>query len=86
MSSDSVIYNGKITLKEHFRVFVYGENESKKLCNNYEEYEMAIKSGQWSDNLPIVEISTNKKPIKRKKTPYTTAAFEVQKEDQDYDI
>lgn len=86
MALDSVIYNGKSILKDHFRVFVYGENDSKKLCNNYDEYEMSIKSGQWFDSLPIVEISTNKKPVKRRKTPYTSSTFEVQKADQDYDL
>jgi hypothetical protein len=42
-----VDYMGRKVPKKDFRVFVFGEQFKRHLCNSYEEYEKAIKSREW---------------------------------------
>ncbi|WP_325560076.1 hypothetical protein [Pedobacter sp.] len=42
-----VEYVGRQVPKKDFRVFVYGEDDKRRLCNSYEEYEKAVKSREW---------------------------------------
>lgn len=44
-----VFYNDKWVDKEHFRAFVYRENE-QKLAKSYKEFEDLIASGLWFDS------------------------------------
>jgi hypothetical protein len=88
MASDSVLYNGRSVLKEHFRVFLYGSDSSKKLVNNYEDYEKSIASGLWFDSLKALEINNkdikaNKKANTKKKPVFTSGTFEVTNDGQE---
>ena len=42
-----VDYDGRKVPKKDFRVFVYGANDQRRLCNSYDEYQKVIKSGEW---------------------------------------
>lgn len=43
-----VLYNDKWVDKEHFRAFVYRENE-QRLAKSYKEFEDMLASGLWFD-------------------------------------
>lgn len=58
-SSGQFNYLGRWVDKEHFRAFVYGLNDQKKLANNYDEYEKLISSGIWFDTLESVKNVEN---------------------------
>ena len=56
----TVIYQGRKVELRNFRVFVYNK-DAKLLVNNYDEYQRAIKSGEWfttkSESLIVNEIT-----------------------------
>lgn len=54
-SSGQFNYLGRWVDKEHFRAFVYGLNDQKKLANSYDEYEKLISSGIWFDSIESVK-------------------------------
>ncbi len=56
--NDYVTYRNRTVLREGFRVFVYGKDDSKKLVNSWHEYQEAIGSGFWH---------TDKPPLKQRK-------------------
>lgn len=50
MEGQAVQYQGKLVSKDHFRVFVYGKDNAKKLVESHDEYEKALESGLWFSN------------------------------------
>ena len=78
---DSVIYNGRSVLKEHFRAFVYGKDGAKKLMNSWADYEKHIQSGTWFDSVQAMEDKQPRKPAKKKQT-YNSGTFEVGEKDE----
>lgn len=58
-SSGQFNYLGRWVDKEHFRAFVYGLNDQKKLANSYDEYEKLISSGIWFDSVESVKNVEN---------------------------
>lgn len=59
MEGQAVQYQGKLVSKDHFRVFVYGKDNAKKLVESHEEYEKALESGLWFSNkedVPELEV------------------------------
>lgn len=80
---NEVIYNGKIVEKEHFRVFLYGKDDTKKLANNWADYERLKATGEWFDTLEAVEYAnpkSKKKEIQRKFKPATGEVSKAQQE------
>ncbi len=54
---DLVKYDGRMVPKEHFRAFVYGVNNARKIVNSWDEFEAAIQGDYWFEkpqmNMPI---------------------------------
>jgi len=66
MSSPQMVsYNGQMVVKEPFRVFVYGTNNTKKLVESWEEFEKALHSGDWFSNPEIKEKEHKTKKNKK---------------------
>lgn len=62
-----VMYQGRWVRKDHFRVFVYNENE-QKLANSFDEYTKLIESGLWfSCKEDIGKEDKPPKPSRKKK-------------------
>lgn len=68
--ADCVLYQGRMVPREHFRVFVYGANNQKRLASSWEEYEELVKTGLWFDSLDAVpevpESVTKREPSANK--------------------
>ncbi len=54
MIGEHVIYQGRPTLKEGFRVFIYGYGGVQKLVESWDEYEKNISSGSWFSSAAAV--------------------------------
>lgn len=71
MQGESVIFQGRMIPKAGFRTFVYNKSNSKVLLNSWDEYEQAMKTGDFfdepqaiKDNEPLI-FSTLKKRAKK---------------------
>lgn len=69
--SEKVLYNGKWHDRQHFRVWLYRKDGSKRLVNSYDEYEAAIFEGGWHDNPVNFEKPAEEEsaPVKKKGRP-----------------
>ncbi len=47
MKGTNAIYLGRIVDKTHFRAFIYGENDARRLVESWEEFEANMQSGVW---------------------------------------
>lgn len=47
MDGDCVVYEGRNVPRAHFRAFVYGTENKKKLVGSYQEFEDAMATGIW---------------------------------------
>jgi len=54
-----VMYLGRWVGKEHFRAFVYRENE-QKLAESYEEFESLLATGTWFDSKENIKSDSQK--------------------------
>lgn len=68
-ASNEIIYNGKRMLKNHFRAFVYGADNQKKVVNSWDEYEKHVETGIWFSKKNLVPI---KKKQRTRKIPIHT--------------
>jgi hypothetical protein len=64
MQGEAVLYNGSMVSKAHFRTYVYGADNQRKLVGSWDEYERAMASGLWFTNASDVMI----KPKQKKKS------------------
>jgi hypothetical protein len=47
MEGDFVVYENRKVPRDNFRVFVYGNDNKRKLVNSYDEFETAMATGVW---------------------------------------
>lgn len=66
MQEDMVCYDGRLVPKQGFRVFVYAKDGSQILVNSWEEYELALDSGQWFSHKDKVNLIISDDYIKEK--------------------
>jgi hypothetical protein len=62
------IYKGRIVDEKHFRAYVYGDNNTQLLVNNWDEFQEALSTGSWFVDKPTPNVSreTSKKRTRRK--------------------
>lgn len=63
-SVPQVEYLGRWVPRDHFRVWVYGFDNAKKLAESYAEYKALIAEGKWFDRKEDVPFAKAKKVIK----------------------
>ena len=66
MSGFMVEYMGRHVPKDTFRAFVYSKDGEQKLVNSWDEFQIAIATGDWFDDL--VSHESGEKSKKTKKT------------------
>ncbi len=66
-ATEEVIYNGRRILKNHFRAYVYGQNEAKKLVNSWDEFEAHMATGLWFPSK--AEVAPKPKPRRKPAQP-----------------
>jgi len=58
---DLVVYMGRKVPRKHFRAFIYGTDNQKKLVNSWSELQKHVQTGLWATQ-PFPEIEPEKAP------------------------
>ena len=64
-TKQKVSYKGSMVDKDNFRVFVYGQNDKKKLVENWDQFQIAIQSGDWFESTVIEDKEQKVKKSKK---------------------
>lgn len=74
-------YLGRIVPKEHFRAFIYGPNQQKRLVNSWDEFEAHMASGLWFATEDEAKPAPIDKPKRVKKEAPVVEVKEPLKDD-----
>ena len=87
MSVVPAIYKSRMVSKEHFRVFIYAPDGSKKLVESWEEFERHMATGIWFDSKKSAAASIAvepepevQKPKRVRNKPVAVTTLELKEE------
>ena len=65
---NEIVYNGQLIQRDQFRAFIYNKDGiTRKLVENYDEFEAYLSSGLWFDCKPLNDKEKESKPMDVKK-------------------
>jgi hypothetical protein len=54
---EQVFYMGRWVNKDFFRAFIYDVNGAQKICNTYDDFELALGTGIWFESIEAANKS-----------------------------
>ena len=85
MKGAPATYKGRMISKEHFRVFIYSPDGTKKLIESWDEFEKHMETGLWFANRkdaekPVEPKVEEEKPKRVRNKPVATTTLELKEE------
>jgi len=54
-------YKGREVSKDHFRAYVYGDNNTQMLVNSWDDFQYALSTGAWFEDKPQSKTTPKRK-------------------------
>jgi hypothetical protein len=60
-------YKGREVSKDHFRAYVYGDNNTQMLVNSWDDFQYALSTGAWFEDKPEPKVNVSRETSKLRK-------------------